>query len=253
VSSESRKRLHIVEDNKRFFRSLKELDLLYGRELFKIGVIYVAPGQEDQREILKNENGSDLYNEFLRGIGWMVDVKTHNGYLGGLDKKGLVHGKESPYFANAGLEVMYHVVTLMPTSKTDEKQIEKKRHVGNDFVHIIWSEHKRDYKPTTITSNFNDAHVIIYPLPNGLFRIQVTRKEKIPRFSPLLDGMILTKKILCPLVRQTAINASKRARSLSKGYQKPFPTRNVLIKEIIQRYKTEKPFEDLLSSFYPTK
>lgn len=46
-------------------------------------------------------------------------------------------------------------------------------------LQVIWSEHKRDYNPLTITSQFNDAHVIIYPLPSGLFRIQIFRKEKV--------------------------------------------------------------------------
>jgi len=49
-------------------------------------------------------------------------------------------------------------------------------------VQIIWSEHKRDYNPSTITSQFNDAHVIIYPLSNGLFRIQVYKKDKVSFF-----------------------------------------------------------------------
>lgn len=41
----------------------------------------------------------------------------------------------------------------------DDQQILKKRHVGNDMVHVVWSEHTRDYRPGTITSQFNDAHV----------------------------------------------------------------------------------------------
>lgn len=35
-------------------------------------MIYVAPGQEDQREILRNSTGSGLYSEFLKGLGWFV-------------------------------------------------------------------------------------------------------------------------------------------------------------------------------------
>lgn len=56
--------------------------------------------------------------------------------------------------------------------------ISQKRHVGNDTVHIVWSEHGRNYSPNTITSQFNDAHVIIYPLHNGLYRIQIAKKDK---------------------------------------------------------------------------
>ena len=55
----------------------------------------------------------------------------------------------------------------------------QKRHVGNDNVHVVWSKHKRDYSPTTITSQFNDAHIVVYPLPNGLFRIQIFKKAKV--------------------------------------------------------------------------
>jgi len=55
----------------------------------------------------------------------------------------------------------------------------QKRHVGNDNVHVVWSNHKRDYSPTTITSQFNDAHIVVYPLPNGLFRIQIFKKAKV--------------------------------------------------------------------------
>lgn len=57
-----------------------------------------------------------------------------------------------------------------------------------DYVHVVWSEHKRDYKPTTMGSQSIDAHIVVYPLPNGLFRIQIFRRQKIPFFGPLLDG-----------------------------------------------------------------
>ena len=67
----------------------------------------------------------------------------------------------------------------MPTNATDDQQIHKKRHVGNDIVHIVYSEHTKDYHPETITTQFNDAHVIVYPLANGLYRIQVYRKENV--------------------------------------------------------------------------
>ncbi len=67
----------------------------------------------------------------------------------------------------------------MPTVPDDPQQLQKKRHVGNDSVHIIYSEHGRDYSPKTITSQFNDAHLIVYPLPNGFYRIQIAKKDKV--------------------------------------------------------------------------
>ena len=55
----------------------------------------------------------------------------------------------------------------------------QKRHVGNDAVHIVWTENKRDYDPKTITSQFNDVHIVVYPMPNGLYRVQVFKKQQV--------------------------------------------------------------------------
>jgi hypothetical protein len=48
--------------------------LLCSREAFNIGLIYVAEGQETQGEIARNtaENCSNLYKEFMEGLGWQV-------------------------------------------------------------------------------------------------------------------------------------------------------------------------------------
>lgn len=55
----------------------------------------------------------------------------------------------------------------------------QKRHIGNDMVQIIWSEHSCDYRPAMITSQFNHVHIVVYPLPTGLFRVQVHRKRDV--------------------------------------------------------------------------
>ena len=217
-------RFYMVEDSQRFRRSLTQLDRTSGREMSKIGVIYVKEGQDDQKIILKNDTKSPLYAEFVRGLGWPIDVATHQGYIGGLDRK-LSTGKTAPYFANYLFEVAFHEITSMPTNPTDNQQIHKKRHVGNDIVHIVYTEHTSDYRPTTITSQFNDAHIVVYPLPNGLFRIQIYRKEKVPLFGPLVHGMCISKTLLPTLVRLTAIAANRTVRFNTGGYCRPFPTR----------------------------
>jgi hypothetical protein len=104
-------------------------------------------------------------------------------------------GNSAPYWADALTEVIFHDITRMPTAEDDPQQIHKKRHVGNDNVHVIWSNHKRDYSPTTITSQFNDAHIVVYPMSNGLFRIQIFKKAKVRRDNTttrLLHILLLT-------------------------------------------------------------
>lgn len=244
----SQSRTALIDFSNKFERSLAQLDITSEREILKIGVIYVKHAQDDQKDILRNDNSSTLYREFVDALGWPVDLKTHRGYMGGLDKK-LTTGTVGPYYSNATMETIFHDITLMPTNENDPQQIHKKRHVGNDIVHIIWSEHERDYSPTTITSQFNDAHIVIYPLKNGLFRIQSFRKEsKVPIFGPLLHGMVVNKQLLKILVRPTSINAYRYVRYNTQGYSKPYVLRNLRIAEIMGRYKTKSDYEDLIQT-----
>jgi len=245
ISSNTLKQL---ESTNKLSRALTQLDITPGREILKIGVIYTAEGQDDQKEVLRNDKGSDCYRQFVDGLGWPVDLTTHQGYMGGLDRKKST-GVTAPYYATPSIETIFHDITLMPTNPIDSQQIHKKRHVGNDIVNIVWSEHIRDYSPTTITSQFNDALIIVYPLPNGLFRIQVYRKEsKVPMFGPLIHGMAVNKQLLSLLVRQTAINAYRYVRYNTPNYSKPYVLRKLRIKEIVDRYSSDRNYVDYVHS-----
>ncbi|KAJ6248525.1 tuberin [Anaeramoeba flamelloides] len=237
-----------IKRNDRFSRALKELDKRPSREMQKIGVIYVAPGQIHQNDILSNEFGSPLYEEFVNGLGWEIDISKHVGYNGGLDIYSGVNGRTCPYYTDSETEVVFHTITRMPNSETNVQQIHKKKHVGNDIVQIVWCENiEQDYDPTTITSKFNHAHIVIYPLPNGLFRIQIFMKESVKFFGPLLTGMIISKKDLPYLARTTAMCAYRYVRYETRGYQHPFPTRWDLINETIERYKMDLSFDQYFS------
>lgn len=227
-------------------RSIKHLDKALTRETMKIGVLYVGPTQHTQQEILANDKGSSLYDRFLGLLGWKVDLLHHAGFIGGLDcnPKSLSNGKMSIYYANAHTEVMFHVVTCMPTKENDVQQIDKKRHVGNDFVHVVWNENdRRGYAAGTITSHFNDVQIVIYPLRSakqGMFLLEIFSKEKLTSFGPLQSGMVIDGlHDLAILVRQTAMNANRICRAQSALYLRPYPTRKKLVEEIIERYAVE--------------
>lgn len=53
------------------------------------------------------------------------------------------------------------------------------RHLGNDGVHIVWSEHNRDYRYGIVNTEFGDVLIIIYPLKNHLFRIHIIKKPEV--------------------------------------------------------------------------
>jgi hypothetical protein len=60
----------------------------------------------------------------------------------------------------------------------------QKKHCGNDEVKIIWTEHWRDFRISTLKSRFNDAVLVIYPLKNGMYRIRL-HKPKVTRDPPV--------------------------------------------------------------------
>jgi hypothetical protein len=57
------------------------------------------------------------------------------------------------------------------------------RHLGNDEIHIVWSEHTRDYRRGIIPTEFGDVLIIIYPLPSGLYRIEINKKAEVTYIS----------------------------------------------------------------------
>jgi hypothetical protein len=60
-----------------------------------------------------------------------------------------------------------------------------------------------------IPTEFCDVLIVIYPLKNRLYRIQVIRKPEVPFFGPLYNEMIVDQAVLPGLVRATAVNASR--------------------------------------------
>lgn len=198
------------------------------RESLKIGVLYVKKGQTDQNIILANDwnDVSQEFKSFLRSIGIFVDLSTHLGFNGKLDNTNFSNGRYQLYYADDRFEIMYHVAPLIPTDPQNDQQIYKKRHIGNDNVHIIWCENDLDYDPLTITSQFNDAHIIIYPIPAlhkecGLFRVVVHKKSDKYLFGPLQKESLISASALPSLVRLTAIMSDRVARAATPHYKLP--------------------------------
>lgn len=164
----------------------------------------------------RNSCGSSAYEMFVSALGWEIELESHIGFLGGLPRQGC--GSTAPYYATPFLEIIYHVATRMPTD-SPEAILTKTRHLGNDEVHIVWSEHYRDYRRDILPTEFCDVLIIIYPLKSGLFRVTVNRKPDVPWFGPLCEESVVGGVCLANLVRATAINASRAKRMSLSFYQ----------------------------------
>ncbi|NWV94204.1 RGPA2 protein, partial [Machaerirhynchus nigripectus] len=216
-SWDRRKSFHLLKKNSKLLRELKNLDSRQCRETHKIAVFYIAEGQEDKCSILANARGSQAYEDFVAGLGWEVDLSTHGGFMGGLQRNGST-GQTAPYYATSTVEIIFHVSTRMP-SDSDDSLTKKLRHLGNDEVHIVWSEHTRNYRRGIIPTDFGDVLIVIYPMKNHMFFIEIMKKPEVPFFGPLFDGAIVTAKLLPSLICATCINASRAVKSLIPLYQ----------------------------------
>jgi hypothetical protein len=71
---QKRSTLHHLNRDQWLIRQLKFLDNAnsQSRQIYKMAVLYVGPGQEDQHSILSNTCGSKQFEEFVSGLGWEV-------------------------------------------------------------------------------------------------------------------------------------------------------------------------------------
>ncbi|XP_070834725.1 ral GTPase-activating protein subunit alpha-1 isoform X5 [Chaetodon trifascialis] len=247
-SWEKRSNFHLLRKNEKLLRELKNLDSRQCRETHKIAVFYVAEGQEDKHSILTNTAGSQAYEDFVSGLGWEVDLTTHCGFMGGLQRNRST-GQTTPYYATSTTEVIYHVSTRMPHDQ-DHNLTKKLRHLGNDEVHIVWSEHSRDYRRGIIPTEFGDVLIVIYPMKNHMYSIHILKKPEVPFFGPLFDGAIVDVKILPTMVRATAINASRALKSLIPLYQNFYEERARYLETIVQHHQEPTTFEDYAARVY---
>eukprot|EP00042_Codosiga_hollandica_P058728 m.889761 g.889761 ORF g.889761 m.889761 type:complete len:1973 (+) comp59948_c0_seq2:1284-7202(+) len=242
-----RRALRMVEKTDQLFRNLKHLDAQESsiREHHKIAVVYVGSGDEDRDRILKHSSGSPRFERVLLDrIGWPVNLTTHKGYSGGLKS----NQGPTVYFATAMTEIVFHVSTLLPPDPRLKLQ-----HIGNDEVHIVWSENSLPYQPNTITKQFATFTVVVYPVRGDLYRIQIAikdgRQQLLGRVGPLFDGAVVAEAALAPLLRATAVNANRLLRAADGAAQMKFRSRAQELQRLVQAHSARLEFQSFATCF----
>jgi len=110
-------------------------------------------------------------------------------------------------------------------------------------------------EPTGSTTNIdrvNECFVIfIHALKSGLYRIHLKGPpSRINMATPLVDGMVVSRRILGPLVRQTALNLAKRRRLDHESYQLPHVRRKLKIQELASRYRAELKASEFYTALF---
>ncbi|XP_047624395.1 GTPase-activating Rap/Ran-GAP domain-like protein 3 isoform X1 [Phacochoerus africanus] len=173
-------------------KDLLVLEEQEGSVNFKFGVLFAKDGQLTDDDMFSNEIGSDAFQKFLNLLGDTITLKGWTGYRGGLDTKNDTTGIHSVYTIYQGHEIMFHVSTMLPYSKENKQQVERKRHIGNDIVTIVFQEGEEPspaFKPSMIRSHFTHIFALVrYDQQNDNYRLKIFSEESVPLFGPPLPS-----------------------------------------------------------------
>ncbi|KAL3041972.1 hypothetical protein OYC64_020024 [Pagothenia borchgrevinki] len=173
-------------------KDLLVLEEQEGSVNFKFGVLFAKDGQLTDDEMFSNEMGSESFDKFLNLLGDSITLQGWAGYRGGLDTKNDTTGMNSIYTVYQGHELMFHVSTMLPYSKENKQQVERKRHIGNDIVTIVFQEGddaSSSFKPSMIRSHFTHIFALVrYNSQNDSYRLKIFSEESVPLFGPPLPS-----------------------------------------------------------------
>ncbi|KAI9009452.1 hypothetical protein BC832DRAFT_529676, partial [Gaertneriomyces semiglobifer] len=206
---------------------------------YKFGVLYCKGNQTSEEEYFSNEHGSPGFEKFLSFLGDKIELQGWTGYAAGLDTRYGQTGKNSIFTKWRENDVMFHVSTYLPFKKEDRQQIQRKRHIGNDIVCIVFMDGEGRFNPLSVKSQF--LHVFIgvqedhttRPGQVG-YRLVLASNTGVPAFGPPLpnppvfwDPVELHDFLLAKMIN--AENAAYRAPKFRKPHNR---TRNAMIDEI---------------------
>ncbi|KAK5165311.1 hypothetical protein LTR04_001409 [Oleoguttula sp. CCFEE 6159] len=206
-------------------RALSAFDRNDTLDSHKVGIIYIGERQTLESEILSNVTGSADYDSFVAGLGTLVKLKGAKFNLHGLDRNDGADGEYTYCWRDRVTEIIFHITTMMPTNlEYDAPCIQKKRHIGNDFVNIIFNNSGLPFSFDTFPSDFNYVYIVITPEARATFvetrararqdgqdqfyKVQVLSKAGFPSISAAAEAKIISGRSLAAYVRLLALNAS---------------------------------------------
>uniref|UniRef100_A0A672NF74 TSC complex subunit 2 n=1 Tax=Sinocyclocheilus grahami TaxID=75366 RepID=A0A672NF74_SINGR len=103
---------------------------------------------------------------------------------------------------------IFHIATLMPNRESDKGCCNKKRHIGNDFVVVVYNDSGEEYKLGTIKGQFNFVEVLIKPLDYESNLVTLQCRKDLEGLVDTSVAKIVSDRNLPLLVRQMALHAN---------------------------------------------
>jgi len=218
-------------------------------------VFFVRSGKQSQEEILRERRIPTDFLRFLESLGWPVD----NG-PDGIINFGAALGSTVLYWADQSNEIVYHVAPILPLDRAAPDATEIAAHLSaitvTDPVVILFLQDSEELLslPGKLASHSAIVFICVIPMSgagsDGLYRlrIMVTAAPSSPTtgftFGPLLDGMVLRREMLGPLVRATALSAALFCLyrlNPAQAAVSPAAARSQFILDLARKYAAGRP------------
>ncbi|KAK4505756.1 hypothetical protein PRZ48_003721 [Zasmidium cellare] len=235
--------LSLPEEDPSVARAIHYFDFVPALDTHKAGIIYVGEEQTSEDEILLNQSGSPDYREFLDDMGSVRRLKGATFNTQGLDRADDNDGAYTVVWNNEVTELVYHVTTLMASDPHDDKLtvVNKKRHIGNDYVNIVFNNSGRPFRFDTFPSAFNRVYVVISPSERTSFvqareitaakdkkarfyNVHVLTRAGYPNLSSAGEVKVVSGACLGGYVRNLALNACVFSKMWEAGGEGEYPS-----------------------------
>ena len=249
----------LLRDEEAVNRALSSFDRISALDGHKIGILFVDTAQTQEKEIMGNMNGSSDYTAFIDRLGTLTRLHASSMNMQGLDRHTGTDGEYTYCWRDRVTEIVYHIITMMPTySEDDPRYHQKKMHIGNDFVNIVWNNSGHAFHVNTIPSQVTMVYIVITPealtsfrhdSKNGFYKVKVLTKPGFPSISPAAETKVVSGHALPSFIRLLALNASVFsnvwvARDPSGGphdtYVSSWRARLQVIKRLHERYAPQE-------------
>uniref|UniRef100_T1JIJ7 Rap-GAP domain-containing protein n=1 Tax=Strigamia maritima TaxID=126957 RepID=T1JIJ7_STRMM len=208
----------------------------------KVGVLYVKENQSTEEDVLDNNETTPIFKDFLLLLGDQICLKGFDKYKGGLDTTHDLTGTTSVYSYWRGIEIMFHVSTMLPYDKNDPQKLQRKRHIGNDIVCVVFLEaESTNFSPTCIKSHFLHTFIVVqaksantqdFPVS---YKVSVVTRDEVGAYKPYLYQKSVFIK--GPLFREwlltKIVNGERASYSAPKFARMQDRTRSQLLEDIV--------------------
>ncbi|KAJ2951638.1 hypothetical protein O0L34_g13796 [Tuta absoluta] len=220
---------------------LLKLDQVFIKSELKVGVIYVKENQYSEEDILDNNENSPLFDEFLQVLGDQIRLKGFDKYKGGLDTVHDLTGLYSVYTNWRGIEIMFHVSTLLPYERHDAQKLQRKRHIGNDIVCVVFLEADNTaFSPACIKSHFLHTFILVRVSAKikrrpTRYEVSVVTRDEVGAYKPYLWEQSVFDK--GPMFREwlltKIVNGERASYSAPKFARMQERTRSQMLEDIV--------------------